>query len=247
MSATIDKIAPALVKKAGKLTRHLSIKEDPNKPSGGFDATPIPQHPSGYTIKFTFHRGVELPIADFGTFNSDPYVYAELKVDLPRRHKEDPALSFRTPTVHKDMNPAWNSEWIVANVPASGCLLKAYVNDEDITNRDDKLGTAFIDVPALSEDWEGIKEQSFKIKKRFASKRVYAFTNISAFATGHHKESFLIMSIECLGKTPGTEGGHMYTLGPQNWFQHFSPMIGRLTGTKVQTEDDSGNAITTYK
>lgn len=86
----------------------------------------------------------------------------------------------------------------------------------------------------VSNDWPGIKEQSFRVKKRVESKRVYVFTNGSAFATGHHKESFLVMSIECLGKTPGDNGGLMYTLGPNHCFKHFSPLIGRLAGTKDQ-------------
>ncbi|KAJ6103282.1 hypothetical protein N7486_005709 [Penicillium sp. IBT 16267x] len=245
-SHPVDKYAPKLVEKADKLQSRLTT-DDHSKPAGGYDATPIPHAPPGYTVKFTFHRGDDLPVADFGSFSSDPYVYAQLQVDLPRRHKHDPIMSFRTPTVRKNTNPIWNSEWIVANVPASGCLLKAYLMDEDPADHDDKLGIAFIEVPAL-EGWKGFKEQSFKVKKRFGSKRVYVFTNVSAFATGHHKESFLIMSIECLGRTPGTDGGQMYTLGPNYWFKHFSPLIGRLTGTKDQVKalDGNGKPISRY-
>ncbi|KAJ5156543.1 hypothetical protein N7492_009346 [Penicillium capsulatum] len=246
-SQPIDRYGPKLVEKADKLQQRVTMNFDHSKPAGGFDATPIPHAPPGYTVKFTFHRGQDLPFADFGSFSSDPYVYAQLQVDLPRRHKQDPITSFRTPTVHKDMNPIWNSEWIVANVPASGFHLKAYVYDEDPADHDDKLGIAFIDVPSLSEDWPGFKEQSYKVKKRFGSKRVYVFTNVSAFATGHHKESFLVVSAECLGRTPGTEGGQMYTVGPNYWFKHFSPLIGRLAGTKeVQSQDANGRAISRY-
>lgn len=226
--------------------------KDDSQPAGGYDSTPIPPAPPGYTVKFTFHRGIDLPVADFGSFSSDPYVLAQLSVDLPRRHKSDPQIRFRTPTIRKDMNPTWECEWIVANVPASGCSLKALVMDEDPADHDDKLGIAFIDIPpgALSNpSWAGMKEQSFKVKKRFGSKRVYVFTNVSAFATGHHKESFLIVSIECLGKTPGDLGAQVHTLGPNHWFKHFSPMIGRLAGTKdrIETKDGSGKAISRYK
>lgn len=245
----VDHVTPKIVNKADKLQNRLSVKEDHSTPSGGFDPTPIPSAPPGYTVKFTFHRGDNLPVADFGCFSSDPFVFGQLHVALPPRHKQDPLVSFRTPTVHKNLNPIWNSEWIVGNVPASGFLLKAMVYDEDPANHDDKLGIAFINVPALSENWEGVKEQPFKIKKRYGSKRVYVFTNVSAFTTGHHKESFLIMSIECLGKTPGTNGGHMYTIGPQYWFKHHSPMIGRLTGIKdlVPSQDGSGKEVSRYK
>lgn len=248
MALKVDHYGPKLVEKADKLQHRLSMRDD-SQPAGGFDATPIPHAPPGYTLKFTFHRGIDLPVADFGSFSSDPYVYAQLSVDLPRRHKQDPFASFRTPTVRKDMNPVWNCEWIVANVPASGFQLKAYVMDEDPADHDDKLGIAFIETGALSDNWSGFKEQSFKVKKRFGSKRVYVFTNVSAFATGHHKESFLIASVECLGRTPGTEGGQMYTAGPNHWFKHFSPLIGRLAGTKdrVETRDGNGKAISRYK
>ncbi|KAJ5291109.1 hypothetical protein N7478_000360 [Penicillium angulare] len=244
----VDKFGPKLVEKADKIQSRMATNEDHSKPAGGFDATPIPKAPPGYTVKFTFHRGHDLPVADFGSFSSDPYVHAQLQVDLPRRHKQDPIMTFRTPTVRKNMNPIWNCEWVVANVPASGFLLKAYVMDEDPADHDDKLGIAFIEVPSLSEGWAGFKEQSFKIKKRFGSKRVYVFTNVSAFATGHHKESFLIMSIECLGKTPGTDGGQLYTLGPNHWFKHFSPLIGRLAGVKdqIQNHDTNGKPVSRY-
>ncbi|KAJ5085594.1 hypothetical protein N7532_010365 [Penicillium argentinense] len=247
MAPKVDHYGPKLVEKADKLQHRLTMKDDA-QPAGGFDATPIPHAPPGYTLKFTFHRGKDLPIADFGSFSSDPYVAAQLIVDLPRRHKQDTPVRFRTPTVRKDMNPIWDCEWIVANVPASGFQLKAMVMDEDPADHDDKLGIAFIEVGALSENWPGIKEQSFKVKKRFGSKRVYVFTNVSAFATGHHQESFLILSVECLGRTPGNEGGQMYTAGPNHWFKHFSPLIGRLAGTKdrIETQDGSGKAISRY-
>lgn len=244
----IDKYGPKFVEKADKIHRRITMNDE-SKPAGGFDATPIPHAPPGYTLKITFHRAEDLPVADFGSFSSDPYVAAHMIVDLPTRHKQDPDLRFRTPTIRKDMNPKWECEWIVANVPASGFLLKCHLMDEDPADHDDKLGIAFIDVPALSEDWAGFKEKSFKVKKRFGSKRVYVFTNVSAFATGHRKESWLVASIECLGKTPGTEGGQVYTIGPNHWFKHFSPLIGRLAGIKdqVQSKDGSGKSISRYK
>ncbi|KAJ5780852.1 hypothetical protein N7457_006012 [Penicillium paradoxum] len=242
----IDKYGPKFVEKADQIHRRVTMDEP--KPAGGFDATPMPYAPPGYTLKITFHRAEDLPIADFGSFSSDPYVAAQMIVNLPRRHKQDPAVRFRTPTVHKDMNPKWECEWTVANVPASGFQLKCVLMDEDPADHDDKLGIAFIEVPTLSEDWAGFKEKPFKVKKRFGSKRVYVFTNVSAFATGHHKESWLVVSIECLGKTPGTVGSQMYTVGPNHWFKHFSPMIGRLAGIKdqVQSTDGSGKAISRY-
>jgi hypothetical protein len=32
----------------------------------------------GYTLKITFHRAEDLPVADFGSFSSDPYISAHM-------------------------------------------------------------------------------------------------------------------------------------------------------------------------
>ncbi|KAF7713351.1 Uncharacterized protein PECH_001505 [Penicillium ucsense] len=238
--------APKLVSKADKITNHLSFN-DSKEPAGGFDSTPIPHAPPGYTVKFTFHRAVDLPLADLNTLSSDPFVFARLEVALPRRRKQDPGMTFRTPTVHKDQNPVWNADWIVANVPASGFKLKAAVYDEDASDHDDKLGLATIETHALSESWTPIREEAVKVKHRFARKRVYALTNLQKL-TGHHKVSYLYVSVECLGRTPGEEGGQIFTVGPNFWFKHFSPLIGRLAGVKDQVpkQDENGKEISRY-
>lgn len=217
--------------------------------AGGCDHTPFPHAPPGYTLKFTFHRGINLPFGDFGSFSSDPYIAAQLVVDLSQRHKQDPKVGFRTPTVRKDTNPVWNCEWIVANVPASGFELKCHVYDEDPADHDDKLGNAYVEVRSLDEDWPGIKEQSIKVKKRMGGKRVYFFGNIASFASRRHDTSaYIVVSVECLGKTPGTDGAQMHTIGPNRWFKHFSPLIGRLAGTKDEIQGHYGEkAVTRYK
>ncbi|RHZ58504.1 hypothetical protein CDV55_105576 [Aspergillus turcosus] len=249
----LDRYGPKFVDRTEKLhDRAVAMKVATNgehKPAGGFDSTPIPHAPPGYTLKFTFHRGINLPCADFGTFSSDPYVRAQLLVDLPQRHKQDPILTFRTPTVRKSRDPVWDSEWVVANVPASGFELKCHVYDEDAADHDDKLGVTYVVVGRIDDNWSGLREQSFKVKKRLGSKRVYLFGNIAAFASRRlDLGSHLVISVECLGKTPGDESGQMYTVGPIYWFKHFSPLIGRLTGTKdeVQTADGK-KAVSRYK
>ncbi|KAL4891398.1 C2 domain protein [Aspergillus ambiguus] len=249
-----DKYAPRIVDKTEHLhDRAVAMKAaitgdetaHHHQPAGGFDSTPFPSAPAGYTIKFTFHRGINLPCADFASFSSDPYVVAQLMVDLPQRHKEDPPLTFRTPTVRKNRDPVWGSEWIVANVPASGFQLKCCIYDEDAADHDDRLGNASVEVNGLDENWPGLKERTFKVKKRTGSKRVYLFGNIAALASGRlDVGSHLMISAECLGRTPGTEGAQMYTVGPNYWFKHFSPLIGRLTGTKDEVQSGSGNQQT---
>lgn len=245
----IDKYGPKFVRKTEKFQDLAVSNSDEENSAGGFDNTPIPHAPPGYTLKFTFHRAVNLPFADFNTLSSDPYLVAHLNVDLPKRHKQDPNLTYRTPTVQKDTNPVWNKEWIVANVPASGFELKCRLYDEDPADHDDRLGVATIEVNSMQPDWPGIKEQPFKVKKRKASKRVYFFREIAALTSPHRdREARVIVSVECLGQTQGDDGGHMYTVGPNYWFRHFSPLIGIIAGTKdeIHGEDDK-KAVTHYK
>ena len=119
--------APTRLRRSSKLKPKLSNRrkrkhglqkeEDEKKPAGGFDDAPIPQAPPGFTVKFTIHRAHSLPFADFNTLSSDPYVMAELQTDLPTRHKQDPPMRWRTPTIRRCLEPVWDSEWIVANVP----------------------------------------------------------------------------------------------------------------------------------
>ncbi|KAL4866399.1 hypothetical protein BDV12DRAFT_136113 [Aspergillus spectabilis] len=240
-----DKYGPRLVSKADKLQHQAvamkgSSSGELSQPAGGFDSTPFPHAPPGYTLKFTFHRGVNLPCADFGSFSSDPYIHATLTVDTPQRHKQDPLPTFRTPTVRKNRDPVWESKWTIANVPESGFRLKCRVFDEDAADHDDKLGNAYIQVGSISTQWSGIQHQPFRLKKHTGSKRVYLFGNIAAIASRRlDTDSHLVISVECLGKTPGTNGAQVYTLGPNYWFKHFSPLIGRLVGTKdaIQTQD----------
>lgn len=224
--------------------------EHDHQPAGGFDGTPIPHAPPGYTLHFTFHRGDNLPFADFGSFSSDPYVKAQLIVNLPQRHKQDPGLFFRTPTVRKNTNPVWNSEWIVANVPATGFELKCHLFDEDAADHDDKLGNAYVKVDSIRDDWPGIQEEKFKVKKRMGSKRVYIFGNLAAMASRRlDPSSYVVVSVQCLGKTPGKDGGQIFTLGPNYWFKHQSPLIGGLAGTKdeIQKGVNGKKAVSRYK
>ena len=224
-------------------------KKDEKTPAGGFDDSPIPRAPPGFTVKFTFHRAHNLPFADFNTFSSDPYVMAELQTDLPTRHKQDPAMKWRTPTIRRCVEPVWNCEWIVANVPASGFALKARIYDEDPGDHDDRLGNAHIYVDRLNEDFPPIKEQSYSIKKRMGSKRAYFFRGCAAmFNRNVHMSGDLVMSVEVLGKTDTDNGGRLYTVGPCNWTQHLSPMIGRLAGTKEPgAEGKDGKQTESYK
>ena len=205
-------------------------------PPGGYDATPVPEAPAGLTVRITFHRASNLPTADLNSLSSDPFVVAHLIAPVVTRHKEDPPLSFRTPTVHRSRDPVWDAPWIVANVPAAGFRLKMRIFDEDQADRDDRLGNAHLVIPDLSESWPGVHEQSLQIKKRMRSKRAWIMTGCTMILSQRrHVQRRLFVSVEVLGPTQG-RGGKIYTVGPQYWITHYSPMIGRIVGTKVPGE-----------
>lgn len=215
------------------------------QPAGGLDKTPLPDVPPGFTIKVTFHSASNLPFADLGTLSSDPFVLAQLNTKLHTRHKQDTPIRWRTPTIHKSIEPVWESEWIVANVPSSGFDIKARIYDEDPTDHDDRLGNVHITCDDLSETWPGIKHEAFKIKKRAGSKRAYLVRGCAAmFSRSIKMAGSLVVSVEVLGKTDSGHGGRIWTIGPCVWTKHQSPMIGRLAGTK---SSDKGDKTQTYE
>ena len=211
------------------------------KPVGGFDATPLPKAPPGFNVRIVFHRALHLPMADINTLSSDPFIVAELKTRLPTRHRDDPPLRLRTPTIQKNVNPEWNAEWLLAGVPATGFRLKLRLYDEDPKDYDDRLGNVHVEVSSISEGWQGIKEQPFPIKKRMGSKRAYAIRGCAAiFNRNVHMSGQVVVSVEVLGRTDDG-GGRVYTIGPHYWSEHFSPIFGRFTGVKQpQTPSSEG-------
>ncbi|KAI8936023.1 hypothetical protein NX059_007525 [Plenodomus lindquistii] len=211
-------------------------------PEGGFDDTPVPRAPPGWTVKFTFHRANNLPLADINTLSADPFIMAQLTTALPTRHKEDPPLTIRTPTIRQNTNPVWNCEWIVANVPASGFRLKCRIYDEDPADHDDRLGNVHVDVPAIGEGWPGINDHSYPIRKRMVSKRAWLLRAVAVcFGKAEHMNGTLNVSAEVLGRTPDDNGGRVYTVGPQFWIRHYSPLLGRLLGQKEPDTDESSS------
>jgi hypothetical protein len=186
-------------------------------------------------------------MGDISSLSSDPYVMAVLSTDVPRRHKQDPDLVFRTPTLRRQTNPQWNAEWIVANVPASGFKLKCRIYDADRADQDDRLGNAYLEVRQITESWDGVTEAVCKVKKRVGSMRAHLLRFVIAGLTGRvGLRAVLIVSVECLGRTPGSEGGQIYTVGPNYWRQHFSPLIGMLVGTR-ESILSKGQRVNRYK
>ncbi|KAH7312441.1 hypothetical protein B0I35DRAFT_437013 [Stachybotrys elegans] len=208
-------------------------------PPGGFDPTPLPDAPQGYDVQFSFQRATNLPIADYGSMTSDPFIIATLKAANPKRHKDDPDLTHRTRTLRNTTEPQWEDKWIVANVPATGFTLKCRLYDEDSPDRNDRLGNVTIEVPQITDTWEGVPSPGtdYPVKKRVISKRALVFKFFQTLLTpGAHMTPFLTVSIKLLKKSDPPYA-QMCTLGPTTWFKHFSPMIGRIAGTKVNAND----------
>ena len=216
-----------------KRSGNVGSKHAP-KPKGGFDSTPVPNAPAGYTIRILFHRATNLPISDLNSLSSDPYVVAQLDTDLATRHKEDPPLELRIPTVRRSVNPVWEYDWVVANVPRTGFRLKARVFDEDPADLDDRLGNADVHVNKIDENWAGIDDCAYPLRKRMASKRAYMMRCAAVvLSLGKVKfTAFLHISVQVLGPTESDSNGRAFTLGPSWWTRHYSPLLGLMTGSK---------------
>ena len=213
-------------------------------PEGGFDGTPIPDPPSGvvgYTLKVTFHRATNLVMGDAHAFSSDPYVLAQLNTGLRQRHKEDPNLRFRSPTVRKNVDPEWNEEWVIANVPSSGFTLKVRVYDEDPADQDDLLGKCHVHVPSVSDSWQGMKEESYELSLKRSSKRAVLIRSLAVcFGSAKHVTGDIFVSIENLGRTgEDRQNCRAYTVGPCRWFRHYSPLLGRIANVKEPSRDET--------
>ena len=219
-------------------------------PEGGFDPTSIPDPPPGvvgYTVKFTFHRAANLAMGDAHAFSSDPYILAQLNTGLRQRHKEDPNLRFRSPTVRKNVDPEWNEDWVIANVPSSGFTLKVRVYDEDPADQDDLLGKCHVHVPSINDDWKGMEEQSHELSLRRSSKRAVLVRSLAVcFGAARHVTGEIYVSVENLGRT-GDDGqnGRAYTVGPCRWFRHYSPLLGRIANVKEPQQEETQNCPVT--
>ena len=223
-----------------KITDKKQKIKDKTKPPGGYDPTPLPDAPLGYTVKFTFHKAWNLPAADLRTHSADPFIHATLTADVPKRHSNDPLMTFRTTTIKKTTEPAWEEEWIVANVPSSGFTLKCRLYDEDDPDHNDRLGNVTIRVPYIDEDWDGFGPEGrvFQVKKRSGSKRAYLLKAAVSSLNKHTSMSpRLCIGIDVLGKSDPPHA-QMHTIGPTRWIRHFSPTIGRLARVKVNKDED---------
>lgn len=128
----------------------------------------------------------------------------------------------------------------VSGIPSTGFRLKCRLYDEDASDHDDRLGNVTVRVAQIGTEWGGIKERGYDIKKRMGSKRAYMFRGCAALLNSNiHMSGRLYLSMEVLGESEPPYG-RMYTIGVTSWTKHFSPMIGRIAGTKAPGSSSNG-------
>lgn len=210
-------------------------------PPGGVDRTPLHALNISYTVQITFHRATNVPVADFGKRSSDPYLLVDLSTSQKKRNAQDPAHRFRTQTLHRTTEPQWHARWIVAGVPADGFGLKIRLMDEDSPDMDDKLGKVKLHVPRINEGWE-LEQQEYKVHKRGGDTKAYALRWCTSIHPRRDMHARLYISAKVLGVTK-ERMGKTYTMN-SFWWQHYSPLIGRIAGTRQH--DDEGIERATY-
>lgn len=130
------------------------------------------------------------------------------------------------------MEPEWNAKWVVAGIPQSGFKLKARLYDEDADDHDDRLGRIEVETGRIDDNWKGMREADIKVKKTGANLRAYTLRWCSNLVhPGRKLHAQLVISMEVLGRTK-EETGKVFTIN-NFWWIHYSPIIGRLAGTKA--------------
>jgi len=189
---------------------------------------------SYYTVHVVFHSAQNLPVADLTTFSCDPYIEATVVVpsykDQSPREPADPPLTWRTPTVRRSRNPTWDAHWLFSAVPAEGFFLEMRVRDED-QKKDDRLGMAVVlfDSGMMHEGFE-VKEKAYKVKKRRGSFRPWLQTYLAAAFPGQklEKHNRVVISARVVAKSTNEKGRKPYTIGPNAYTEHFSPLLGHF-------------------
>ncbi|KAJ7623613.1 hypothetical protein FB45DRAFT_926241 [Roridomyces roridus] len=192
--------------------------------------------PPTYTLQITFDRAKNLPVADIRTLSCDPYVVASILVP------DAEPLKFRTPTVHRTRDPTWDSTWLVCGVPASGFKLLMTLYDEDPNAKlsVDRQGKALAHFgpEEMKEGYESI-EKEYQLQKRRGDLHPYVLTYLSALLPGQklRKHNRVIASVRVIRKDRGSaEGRGLFTLGPNNYSRHFSPLIGSMVNKRINKD-----------
>ncbi|KAB5587832.1 hypothetical protein CTheo_8726 [Ceratobasidium theobromae] len=187
-----------------------------------------------YDVEITFHSAHSLPVSDIPLLSSDPYILASVLVpSYSTQEPGPPPLLFRTRTIHKSRDPQWESEvWRVGGVPGAGFMLRVSMRDEDAGKKDDSLGEARVsffghkkDGAFQAEDDWGLVREGLYVERRQApikKRRGGARTFMTTYAAA------------ALSRSISRHGGNVViSVKVLDYYSlHFSPLLGRVTGTK---------------
>ncbi|CUA77978.1 hypothetical protein RSOLAG22IIIB_06898 [Rhizoctonia solani] len=222
-----------------------------------------------YDLEITFHSAHALPVSDVPSLSADPYILASLRVPsyASREDPGPPPLIFRTRTIHRTRDPEWGNEvWRVGGIPGAGFVLRVAVRDEDGVKKDDRLGEARVSFlghePArkgersaeqdLGRVREGLNVERIEasLKKRRGGARAFVSTYITAAisrAVSRHGGN-VVISVKVLGLSQNQKDRRPYTLGPHYYSLHFSPLLGKMIGTKSTNASNARKAaVSTFQ
>jgi hypothetical protein len=89
--------------------------------------------------------------------------------------------------VRASRDPVWDCKWRVAGISASGLRLAMRVKDEDVRDRDDRLGKAYLDLTQeqMHDGFELVHHKAV-VMKRKGSIVPYITTYLTAVLPGQH-------------------------------------------------------------
>ncbi|KAF7298347.1 C2 domain-containing protein [Mycena kentingensis (nom. inval.)] len=146
--------------------------------------------------------------------SADPYFVAKI----------DGRISFVSTVVVNSLTPTWNERWRVKNVPAHASLAIEVLDKDDGAKSDDFIGKFTVSVaPGLKEaDIEG-----------------------PLFRKAGGQFFLEIESTPCAKSSQQDPKAYPYMFdGPIRFSRHYSPTVGRLTGS---TSDDRARLYSTWK
>ncbi|KAK7031582.1 C2 domain-containing protein [Favolaschia claudopus] len=204
--------------------------------------------PPTYTVQITFDYAKNLPVADLASLSSDPYILASVEVP------DVEALTCRTPTIQQTRDPTWNCTWFIAGVPEQGFKLKMVVYDEDAGSKPklspDRLGKAVarFGPEQMKEGFESL-ETEYVMKKRKGDLHPYILTYLSALRPGQKlvRHNRVVVSMRVLRKDEDVQELRLYTLGPNRYSRHFSPLLGSVVNKPSEKDSNASGEQTDGK
>jgi hypothetical protein len=178
-----------------------------------------------FTVEFTFHSGHSLPIADLHNLSSDPYLEAVLTCPDLLQKPDEPPHTWRTPTMRESRDPKWECTWKVSGIPSSGFRLKMRIMDEDVRDRDDRLGKAYLNInqEQMYDGFELVHEK-VRVLKRKGSIVPYITTYVTAILPGQHLilHPQVEISLRVIAMRRVCSIDRAYTIGPRMSIHFFT-------------------------